>query len=249
MTAPAPRFLVTAGNTREMIDRVRDWGNVFTGNTGLAIARALADVGEVHLLTSNRQHLAQIEQGVGTRWPVRGSAFTSHADLIAALDRLMAGGAFDGVFMTAAVADYRPAGVYQVTDRRPNADGTQTWTVRDARAAKVKSTYPAVAFLGERTEKIVDLFRGRWGHKGLLFKFKLEVGITPEELIRIGEASRVASGADYLVANTLEMVEGANAGAYLISNQGSEFIPRNELAARIAKIASTPRPDPSPRPG
>ncbi len=27
------RFLVTAGNTREMIDRVRDWGNIFTGNT------------------------------------------------------------------------------------------------------------------------------------------------------------------------------------------------------------------------
>ena len=32
--ARPPRFLVTAGNTRERIDRVRDWGNVFTGNTG-----------------------------------------------------------------------------------------------------------------------------------------------------------------------------------------------------------------------
>ena len=41
------RFLVTAGNTREMIDRVRDWGNVFTGNTGFAIAQALAAHGEV----------------------------------------------------------------------------------------------------------------------------------------------------------------------------------------------------------
>ena len=36
------RYLVTAGNTREMIDRVRDWGNVFTGNTGYGIARAIA---------------------------------------------------------------------------------------------------------------------------------------------------------------------------------------------------------------
>ena len=45
MTAPAPRFLVTAGNTREMIDRVRDWGNVFTGNTGLASKRIVTTPG------------------------------------------------------------------------------------------------------------------------------------------------------------------------------------------------------------
>ena len=32
--SPPCRFLVTAGNTRERIDRVRDWGNIFTGNTG-----------------------------------------------------------------------------------------------------------------------------------------------------------------------------------------------------------------------
>ena len=54
-------------------------------------------------------------------------------------------------------------------------------------------------------------------------KFKLEVGITKDELIRIGQASRVSSGADYLVANTLEMVEGPNAGAFLLSEEGSEM--------------------------
>jgi phosphopantothenoylcysteine synthetase/decarboxylase len=236
MTAPTPRFLVTAGNTREMIDRVRDWGNVFTGNTGFAIARALAEVGEVDLLTSNREHLIQVEQGLGGRYLVRGSAFTSHAELKAALADLFSQSAFDAVFMTAAVADYRPAGVYQVADRRQNPDGTETWTVRDVRAAKVKSTYSAVAFLGEQTEKIVDLFRTQWNHRGLLFKFKLEVGVTAEELVRIAQASRIVSGADYLVANTLEMVEGPGAGAYLLSDRGVEFIPRNDLAPRLAQV-------------
>ena len=28
-------FLVTAGSTREKIDQVRDWGNIFTGKTGV----------------------------------------------------------------------------------------------------------------------------------------------------------------------------------------------------------------------
>ena len=27
-------FLVTAGPTREKIDAVREWGNIFSGNTG-----------------------------------------------------------------------------------------------------------------------------------------------------------------------------------------------------------------------
>ena len=39
-----------------------------------------------------------------------------------------------------------------------------------------------------------------------LVKFKLEVGLSREELIRVAEASRKSSGADYLVANTLDMV-------------------------------------------
>src|SRR3954462_3956817 len=92
------RFLVTAGNTREMIDRVRDWGNVFTGNTGFAIANALAERGEVDLLTSNRNHIAQASaDGVGR---VRASGFTSHAELKGALATLLARGRYDAIFMT-----------------------------------------------------------------------------------------------------------------------------------------------------
>jgi phosphopantothenate---cysteine ligase (CTP) len=226
------RFLVTAGNTREMIDRVRDWGNVFTGNTGFAIARAMAELGEVVLLTSNRAHIAQAADH-----HIAASPFTSHADLKAALAALMARHRYDAIFMTAAVADYRPTGAYQITERTPGKEpGTETWVVKNAQAGKVKSNHPRIAFVGEQTEKLIDLFRTAWRHEGLLFKFKLEVGITPAELIRIGEASRHSSGADYLVANTLDMVEGGSAGAYLLSADGHEFVPRVELPARLAAV-------------
>ena len=47
---------------------------------------------------------------------------------------------------------------------------------------------------------------------------------------------RKASGADYLVANTLEMVEGDRAGAYLLSDSGEEWVPRAELAARMVRV-------------
>jgi phosphopantothenoylcysteine synthetase/decarboxylase len=229
------RFLVTAGNTREMIDRVRDWGNVFTGNTGFAIARALADLGEVDLLTSNRTHVSQAAEH-----QIAASPFTSHADLKAGLAALMARHRYDAIFMTAAVADYRPAGAYQILERTPSAEpGVETWVVRNAQAGKVKSNHPEIAFLGQQTEKLIDLFRTTWRHEGLLFKFKLEVGITPAELIQIGEASRRASGADYLVANTLDMVEGDAAGAYLLSADAHEFVPRSKLATRLAGVVGT----------
>jgi len=225
------RFLITAGNTREMIDRVRDWGNIFSGNTGYSIAKALTDLGEVDLLTSNQAHANQ-----ATADRIQASTFTSHAELKGALAALLARQRYDAIFMTAAVADYAPAGVYQVLSQSPGADGTQTWTVRNVDAAKVKSNHGQIAVLGRQTEKIVDLFRAQWHHQGLLFKFKLEVGITPQELIRIGQASRKASGADYLVANTLDMVEGERAGAYLLSEGGEEFIRRAALAARLAQV-------------
>jgi hypothetical protein len=102
----------------------------------------------------------------------------------------------------------------------------------------VKSTHKAIAVLGEPTEKIVDLFRTEWRHRGLLVKFKLEVGISREELLRIGETSRVSSGADYLVANTLAMVNGSDAGAYLLRDGGHEWVARARLPGRMVELVS-----------
>jgi phosphopantothenoylcysteine synthetase/decarboxylase len=233
--ATAKRVLVTAGNTREMIDRVRDWGNIFTGNTGYAIARAVAPLGEVELLTSNRAHVAQAAaEGIAA------TAFTSHADLKNALAARLAAKPYDAIFMTAAVADYRPAGVFEVTDRRPLPDGGgETWTVRNVDSAKVRSTFASIAVLGQPTEKLVDLFRTQWRHQGLLVKFKLEVGLAADELIRVGQASRRASDADYVVANTLDMIDGQRAGAYVISETSFEFIPRVHLPQRLAELVRT----------
>ena len=235
------RFLVTAGNTREKIDSVRDWGNIFTGNTGLAIAKSLASVGEVDLLTSNRAHIEELSHtsSASFPYPIRASGYVSHEELKGALAALMARAAYDAVFMTAAVADYRPAGVYEVLERSVAEAGQETWVVRDVQAGKVKSSYGAIAVLGQPTQKLVDLFRSPWGHRKLLVKFKLEVGVGPEELLRIGEASRLASGADYLVANALAMVHGDAAGAYLLSDAGHEWVARGDLPGRMVRIVQS----------
>lgn len=229
-----PRFLVTAGSTREMIDHVRDWGNVFTGNTGYGIALALARVGEVDLLTSNESHLAKMERG---SHGARATGFRTYTQLAGRLNKLMTTRRYDGVFMTAAVSDYAPAGVYELLDRTSGEEGIEVWRVRPASAPKVKGSYDHIAVRGRRTAKLVDRFRPEWRHQGLLVKFKLEVGVSSDDLLSIGEDSRRASGADYLVANTLDMVDGEKAGAYLLGDGVQEWIPRADLARRMARLA------------
>src|SRR5688572_6799895 len=134
------RLLVTAGNTRERIDDVRDWGNIFTGNTGYRIARAVAQAGEVDLLTSNLTHLGELRAQIATSHPIHGHSFTSHADLKSLLASMMSKHPYDAVFMSAAVADYRPVRVYSVTSREPAGQaGQERWLVQDVQAGKVTS--------------------------------------------------------------------------------------------------------------
>ena len=237
------RVLVTAGNTRERIDNVRDWGNIFTGNTGLEIARAIAATGaEVDLLTSNAVHRERVAQHRGEDARIRPIAFGSHAQLHQALQARVTTERYDAVFMTAAVADYRPAGGYQVINRTLRDDGTEMWIVQSAQAGKIKSNFDQIAFLGERTQKLVDLFRSQWGYGGLLVKFKLEVGISDEQLLTVARASRVASGAQYIVANTLEMVSGDRPGAYIVGEHAERWVARERLAGELAAIAREHHP-------
>src|SRR3954466_5898233 len=115
------RVLVTAGNTRERIDQVRDWGNIFTGNTGLSIAKSLAHVADVDLLTSNRHHIAVLESSKPAQRPITASPFTTHQELVGALSALLARTQYDAICMPAPASDYNPAGAYPVLSRPPAA--------------------------------------------------------------------------------------------------------------------------------
>jgi phosphopantothenoylcysteine synthetase/decarboxylase len=230
--------LITAGPTREMIDEVRDWGNIFSGQTGLDLALAFLELGDATLLTSNTTHAKDFDGFYGKAGMLGVETFRSHADLHELLAHRMTDSAAptDIVAMTAAVADYRPEGSFALLSRTPNADGTETWITRNVSAPKVKSTHKQVAVVGTPTLKLIDQFRAPWNFRGLLIKFKLEVALSDEQLLAVASASRLASGADLMVANTLAMARPADptaAAAYLIDGAGAIRVARPELAARI----------------
>jgi phosphopantothenoylcysteine synthetase/decarboxylase len=229
----AMNLLVTAGNTQAPIDRVRCITNIFTGRTGAAIALHAHQRGHtVTLLTSHAEAVAEVPTNAWTLAPYR-----TFDELRARMSDLVRTGGFDAVVHCAAVSDYLSAGVFAP------APGTQftsggCWqseggppTLHDRAAGKVKSDEPELWIRLTRAPKLIDFVRNEWGFRGLLVKFKLEVGIDDERLLDIAERSRLQSGADLMVANTLE---GASAYAFLGPVNGKyERASRRNLAPRL----------------
>jgi phosphopantothenoylcysteine synthetase/decarboxylase len=207
-------LLVTAGNTLVEIDRVRCITNIFTGRTGAAIALHAKGRGHVvTLLTSHPEAVDDLHHPSALpteRWSLL--RYRTFEDLLESMRELITAGGFDGVIHCAAVSDYLSAGVYAPAPGTIFDAENGCWegpapespTLSDRRAGKVKSDEPEIWLRLVRAPKLIDCIRPDWGFRGLLVKFKLEVGVTDERLLEIAEASRRHSSADLMVANTLE---------------------------------------------
>jgi len=226
-------ILVTAGNTQTPIDRVRCITNIFSGRTGTRIALAASERGHsVTLLTSHpevvREFLPPLRFGEGGRGgEVQGSGslrirqYRTFDDLEARMSELIPSGEFDAIVHAAAVSDYRLDGIFS-----QSADG-----LKDASAGKVKSHHAELWLRLLPTPKLIDRIRQEWEFHGTLVKFKLEVGVSEEELLVVAERSRLHSRADLMAANTLEaMHEWAYVGS---ESGGYRKVPRDQLAEHL----------------
>jgi phosphopantothenoylcysteine decarboxylase/phosphopantothenate--cysteine ligase len=95
-------IVVTAGGTREMIDPVRFIGNLSSGKQGIALAKAAAARGaKVKLIGANiEKSLLPQDKSIDV------ISVSSAQELASEMEQIRS---FDLLFMTAAVADYRPA--------------------------------------------------------------------------------------------------------------------------------------------
>ncbi len=227
-------ILVTAGNTQIPIDRVRCITNIFSGRTGALLAeQAFKRNHAVTLLTSHPEIVAaQASSSIALH------SYRTFDDLLEQLSQRVVSGSFDAIVHCAAVSDFRVNGVYAPAAGTRFDEDTLMWEaksskpkVRDLRADKIKSDEGELWLRLQRTPKLIDLIRSQWQFTGILVKFKLEVGITDDQLLHVAEQARQASNADLMVANTLE---GMHDWAYLGPLSGGYHrIPRNLLPARL----------------
>jgi phosphopantothenoylcysteine synthetase/decarboxylase len=207
------KILITAGNTQAPIDRVRCITNIFSGRTGASIAAAARDRGHaVTLTTSHPEVIGDV--GIDPRNPGPRLAIQKYRtfdDLAAILESLVRESSFDAICHAAAVSDYLPVGIYAPAEGTVFDESNAAWespsgspSLIQQAAGKIKSDRPELWLRLIRAPKLIDRFREPWGFAGILVKFKLEVGVSDADLLDIAEHSRRHSGADLMVANTLE---------------------------------------------
>lgn len=246
------RFLVTAGNAQAPIDAVRCLTNVFTGRTGYQIAVAAAHRGHMVTLATSHPEWAQHERDRlddKTRQRLRVESYRTFDDLHELLAREITQGSYDALVHSAAVTDFRVAEIVipDPHDRggpESPAASPHAGLRRLPGSGKIKSDAPELWLRLVPTPKLVDCVRQPWGFRGVLVKFKLEVGIDPTELRRIALASCQHSEADLIVANTWET---RHAEAFLGRPDGSwRRVERSDLAeALVHEIeAMMPRKNP-----
>ena len=221
------KILVTAGNTQTPIDKVRCLTNIFSGKTGALIA--LEAVRRGHTVLHFNSHpeiipdLALETELPPSRWQLQ--AYRTFDDLSRLMESTIPSGGFDAIIHAAAVSDYSLAGVFAKDER-----GEMT----DVAAAKVKGHHLELWLKLVPTPKLVDRVRKPWGFKGILVKFKLEVGLSDDALLNAAEKARVWSDADLMVANTLE---GMTAFALLGPVAGKYHrVERGDLARRLLEL-------------
>jgi phosphopantothenoylcysteine synthetase/decarboxylase len=234
------QFLITAGSSQSMIDRLRCVTSVFTGRTGAAIARTAWGRGHsVTLVTARPETL--LEYGMNYREP--GERFTvvpyrTFDELAVILPSQLKAQAFDAVCYAAAAGDFLPAGTFVPQTGTFFNARTGEWESADhrpqlteQRVGKLPLSEPELWVRLVRGPRLIDRLRNPWGYSGLLVPFVMEVGLGDSELIHRAEQARLQCGADLMVASTLEMVAhtvflGPLAGRY-------EPVSRRDLPDRL----------------
>jgi phosphopantothenoylcysteine synthetase/decarboxylase len=179
------------------------------------------------------------------RWSVK--VYRTFDDLRDALASALRDEPPDVLVHCAAVSDYLVDGVYapephtrfRPADRQWVSESPAGPTLADRAAGKVKSDEPELWLRMVRAPKLIDLVRTEWGFRGTVVKFKLEVGVSDEQLLQVAEHSRQHSAADLMVANTLE---GSASYAFLGPLGGTyERVGRARLADRLVEVLEESR--------
>jgi phosphopantothenoylcysteine synthetase/decarboxylase len=181
-----------------------------------------------------------VDAAFESRWRI--TTYRTFDDLAALLEESVRDKRFDVIVHSAAVSDYLVAGVFSPASGT-SFDQERRWhgeppALVDRSASKVKSDEEELWLWLKRAPKLIDAFRNEWGFRGVLVKFKLEADVDQTRLIEIAEPSRIQSGADLMVANTLDTNDWAlnepNDWALIGPIKGQyERVSRAELPARL----------------
>ena len=207
--------LVTAGPTWVAIDRVRVITSIFSGETGLRIARYLSDLG-CHVTLFMGPGRARFLNEDWKHMQVRKFSYFQELEIL--LRTSLKGTSFDVIVHSAAVADFLPQNPFN---------------------GKIKSGVSDLNIRFSPTLKLIDMIR-TLARSSFLVAFKLEVGKNEHELIQDGCDSLQRHSSDLVIANNFEQMSEEEHVAFIIdpSHQILRVENKTQLCTRLAeKIA------------
>ena len=173
------KILITAGPTWTKLDDVRILTNIFTGRTGVNIAKALREKGAAVTLFFNPHCIGKNETA-----GLKTVCFRYYDEFKEKVVKELKDKKYDVIIHTAAVSDYKPK-------RRFNG--------------KLPSGREDISLPLVPTEKIIKIMRGL-ASKAVIIQFKLEN--KRKCLIDKSYKSLVNNRTDFVVANALEDLDG-----------------------------------------
>ena len=190
-------IMITSGPTRGYIDAVRYISNKSTGKLGATIAtEALkrdASVTFVYGTGSSVPDITLLSKDRTRRLAL--IEIETIDDLLITIQEKLKGKSFDSIIHAMAVLDYAPEKYHE---------------------GKLTSTKDTLTITLLKTPKVIKQIRALWPH-AFLIGFKLEVGLSKDELMERAYASMIESRVDLVVANNQNEIAGDTHRAYLIN--------------------------------
>jgi len=198
---------------------VRGVTNIFRGKTGKTIAEHFSIQRQLVILFTSEWSADLGHSSIFEHY------FKTYDELFEMMKNNVLSEKPDIIIHSAAVSDYAVEQTYAMKDGiLVPVSGSDK---------KISSEHKELYLKLVQTQKIVDLIRPVWGFTGQLVKFKLQVGISDEELIEIAQKSREHSDADIIVANCLEW---SRERAYVIGRDNKPLsVSRNKLPEELYK--------------
>jgi phosphopantothenate---cysteine ligase (CTP) len=234
-------LLITAGSPSSPIDRVRRVGTIFTGRTGAQLAQIAWGRGHsVTFLTSNPERLPEIPADAGlSERRLQPVIYSTVDDLAALVQQQVRSKAIDIVIHAAGATDYLVAGSFAPELGTYFNTRTKEWDARgkpkmvEQPADRINSAEPELWVRLVRAPRLIERLR-EWGYRGLIVRFAVEVAKSDGELRGAAEFTRKQSGADLVVASTMDSLAhwsliGPVDGRY-------ERVPRREVADRLMLV-------------
>ena len=208
------RVLVTSGPTRAYVDRIRYFSNTSSGVLGSEIVKALIDhnISVVHIYSQGSEPPKDYNRQL-----LESHKIITIEDLIDAVKKVAAYGDITAVVHAMAVLDYVPDSKL-ITKKK---SGEDSWKIRLVRTPKVieimRELIPDAYFVG----------------------FKLEAGVTEEELVESACVLLHKYFLDIVIANDLDRVNEKRHEALFVGRENqilNRLNTKKEIAERLAEL-------------